>query len=159
MAEPISIDLTPSKPLTPADAAAAIICTKNGRYLLQQRDAIPTIFYPGHWGCFGGALEPGETPLEALRRELNEELGLADYEATLFSRFRFSVETAGIPALDRHYYEVVIAESAVDSLRLGEGAAMRLFDGVEALHTLRIVPYDAFALWLHRHQAMLVGKK
>ena len=35
------------------------------------------IFYPGHWGLFGGAMEPGEAADAALRRELQEELGLA----------------------------------------------------------------------------------
>src|SRR5205085_1298230 len=119
--EPLSIDLTPAGALTPADAAAAIICTKAGRYLLQQRDSIPTIFYPGHWGCFGGAMEEGETPLEALQRELHEELRLTQYQAQLFSRFRFSVEGAGIPALDRFYYEVRIEEDTLATLRLGEG--------------------------------------
>ena len=151
------IDLTPSKPLTPADAAAAILFTDDGRYLLQHRDAKPTIFYPDHWGCFGGALEKGESPLEALHRELREELelDLGRYRAKLFSHFRFSVEPAGIAALDRFYYEIRIEPAAVDALRLGEGAGMALLHGKDALHEHRLVPYDGFALWLHFHQRLL----
>ena len=34
------------------DAVAAIIVDEDGRYLMQLRDDIPRIFYPGHWGCF-----------------------------------------------------------------------------------------------------------
>ncbi len=44
------------------DAAAAIIFLDDGRYLMQHRDDKPGIFYPDHWGLFGGAIEPGEDP-------------------------------------------------------------------------------------------------
>jgi 8-oxo-dGTP pyrophosphatase MutT (NUDIX family) len=152
-----AFDLTPSKPLVPNDAVAAIIHTADGRYLLQHRDAIPTIFYPDHWGCFGGAIEPGESPETALLRELEEELSLRidDAAAVVFGRFSFSVETAGIPALDRIYYDIRIDPALVGSMRLAEGAGMELVDGRKALHELRLVPYDGFALWLHRHQQLL----
>ncbi|MEM9137105.1 MAG: NUDIX domain-containing protein [Cyanobacteria bacterium P01_F01_bin.42] len=42
--------------------------------LMQLRDLVPGIVYPGHWGLFGGHLEPGESPEDALRRELEEEI-------------------------------------------------------------------------------------
>ncbi|BFM38468.1 NUDIX hydrolase [Synechocystis sp. LKSZ1] len=50
------------------------ILYQEDRYLLQLRDNIPTILYPGHWGLFGGHLETGETPLEAVKREIWEEI-------------------------------------------------------------------------------------
>lgn len=152
-----AFDLSPSKPLTPADAVAAIICTKDGRYLLQHRNAIRSIFYPDHWGCFGGAMERGESQTDALRRELREELALEldISQVKTFGQFRFSVEAVGIPAFDRFYYDVLIEAAAVECFTLGEGAAMELVDGKEALHQRRLVPYDGFALWLHYYQGML----
>ena len=51
----------------------AIIYHRND-YLLQLRDHTPGIVYAGYWSFFGGAIEPGETPWQALQRELAEEL-------------------------------------------------------------------------------------
>ena len=53
-------------------AIAMIEC--DGRWLLQLRDDIEGILYPGQWALFGGHLDPGETPEVALRRELEEEI-------------------------------------------------------------------------------------
>jgi 8-oxo-dGTP diphosphatase len=54
------------------DVAAAVIERPDGSFLLGQR--APDTFYPGYWEFPGGKVEPGETPREALMRELREEL-------------------------------------------------------------------------------------
>ena len=53
---------------------ALAMLQREGLWLLQLRDDDDTIIYPGHWGLFGGHLEAGETPMEAVMRELNEEI-------------------------------------------------------------------------------------
>jgi 8-oxo-dGTP diphosphatase len=53
---------------------ALAMLQRDGRWLMQLRDEIPTIVAPGCWGLFGGHLDPGETPEQALRRELLEEI-------------------------------------------------------------------------------------
>ena len=58
----------------PATVALAML-QRDGRWLMQLRDDVPGIVGPGCWGLFGGHLEPGETPEQALRRELLEEIG------------------------------------------------------------------------------------
>ena len=54
-------------------AAKAIIC-ENGQYLLQLRDDKASIPYPNCWSFFGGEIETGEIPWQALQRELMEEI-------------------------------------------------------------------------------------
>ena len=53
---------------------ALALLHRDGRWLMQLRDEIPSIVAPGCWGLFGGHLDPGETPEQALRRELLEEI-------------------------------------------------------------------------------------
>ncbi|MBZ5590224.1 MAG: (deoxy)nucleoside triphosphate pyrophosphohydrolase [Acidobacteriia bacterium] len=53
---------------------AAVVRRDDGRFLLARR--LPQSHLGGLWEFPGGSLEDGETPDEALRRELREELGV-----------------------------------------------------------------------------------
>jgi 8-oxo-dGTP pyrophosphatase MutT (NUDIX family) len=145
-------------PLAAGDAAAALIMLEDGRYVLQLRDDIPHIWYPGHWGLFGGSVDRGEDPIQALRRELREELALDMSEARLFVRFQYDLTPIGLGRYFRAYYEVPVTLPAFDRLVLREGADMRALPGDEALALPRISPYDGFALFLHHHRLRLVGQ-
>jgi 8-oxo-dGTP diphosphatase len=56
--------------------AAIILENDNGEFLLYLRDNKPTIPFPDHWDLIGGHVEEGETPEEALVREVKEELDI-----------------------------------------------------------------------------------
>lgn len=62
------------------EVAAAVIVRPDGAFLLGQRAA--DTFYPGYWEFPGGKVEAGETPRDALVRELHEELEIEVLEAT-----------------------------------------------------------------------------
>src|SRR5688572_7274440 len=119
--------------LEPVDAVAAILLDRSGRYLLQHRDLLPHIFYPDHWGCFGGAVEQSEDPVQALLRELKEELELeaAPAQVVPFTRFDFDFRPLGKGKVYRAYYEVRIGTDGTKGLRLHEGQAIGEFEGEE----------------------------
>lgn len=66
-----------NRPVT--EVAAGILLDPEGRYLLGQRpEGKP---YAGYWEVPGGKIEVGESVFDALKRELQEELGI-DIEAS-----------------------------------------------------------------------------
>ncbi|EGJ10037.1 putative mutator mutt protein [Rubrivivax benzoatilyticus JA2 = ATCC BAA-35] len=56
------------------DVAVGVLVAPDGRFLLTSRPEGKV--YAGHWEFPGGKLEAGETVEQALRRELQEELGI-----------------------------------------------------------------------------------
>ena len=56
------------------EVAAAVIFQPDGRYLLAQRPEGKA--YAGYWEFPGGKIEPGESPEQAIKREIREELDL-----------------------------------------------------------------------------------
>ncbi len=60
------------RPVT--EVAVGVLIDAQGRFLLTSRP--PGKVYEGYWEFPGGKVEPGETVAEALRRELQEEIGV-----------------------------------------------------------------------------------
>ena len=56
-----------------AGAGGVFLAEDTGRLLLQKRS--PYVNEPGTYGTWGGAIDPGEDPKEALEREIEEEAG------------------------------------------------------------------------------------
>ena len=96
----------------PVHVAIAILI-QNQQFLLQLRDNIPTIVYPGHWAFFGGHIEPDETPDDAVWRELKEEIG---YTPPWLKPFK---QWLAEPVVRHIYYGPLTV--ALDELELNEG--------------------------------------
>lgn len=62
-------------PLEEPFMVAAIISGRQEEILLHLRDDAPGIAWPGYWPLPSGLAEPGETPADAMARELDEETG------------------------------------------------------------------------------------
>lgn len=138
--------------LKPSDAVVALITLDDGRYLMQLRSQKAGIFYPGHWGLFGGAIDAGEDADAALVRELREEVGNEIGDAHYFTEFSFDFSFCGLSRVWRRYYTVALSSCRIEDLVLGEGTAMKAFTARDLLTAQRVVPYDAFAVWLHATQ-------
>lgn len=108
-------------------------------YLLQQRDANPSIGAAGLIGAFGGKIEHGETPLAAACRELGEETSLAPVEAeltllgnyTVVSDYKLEPVSVNISA-----FQVVI-DTAVEVTALeGDVVALTLSEAIHSLDAM-----------------------
>ena len=92
---------------------AMAIIHQEGKYLMQLRDDLQEILYPGVWGLFGGHLEPGEDPEAGLKRELIEEIG---YRVEKLTEFR----CYGDDRIMRYMYSCPLLVP-IEELQLNEG--------------------------------------
>jgi 8-oxo-dGTP diphosphatase len=81
--------------------AAAVITRPDGKVLLAQRP--PGKAFAGYWEFPGGKLEPGESPRDALTRELAEELGITVRRAAPWLVQRFVYPHAHV---ELHFFRV-----------------------------------------------------
>jgi 8-oxo-dGTP diphosphatase len=69
------------------EIAAIILENDKGEFLLALRDNKPGIPFPNHWDLIGGHVEDGETPEEALLREIKEELNIELKDYAFFKKY------------------------------------------------------------------------
>lgn len=74
--------------------AAALLLDGNGRTLLVRKRGTPFFMQPG------GKIEPGEQPVHALARELNEELGIEIAPAQATYLGAYSAPAANEPGFE-----------------------------------------------------------
>jgi 8-oxo-dGTP diphosphatase len=120
--------------MTSRHVAVLVLYDEHGRILLQHRtkDA-PT--FPDYWGLFGGGLEHGETPEQAVKREIREELAYQLHFPRRATDRQFV--SAGV-----EYTMHVFAEKYDGSpLTLGEGQDMKWFLPQETA-TLKMEEHD-----------------
>jgi 8-oxo-dGTP diphosphatase len=103
-------------PLT--QVATALLFDRNGHLLIYLRDDKPTIPFPGYWDLFGGHVEEGESPAEALAREVQEELNLTIQNPAFFHSYHCI--TGDVHPNVKHVFWVRIAKTS-EELILQEG--------------------------------------
>ena len=74
------------------ERVVAAVIEKDGKLLVCQRTRHQTM--PLKWEFPGGKIEEGEQPRDALRRELEEELGIHARSATKIARVQHIYPTA-----------------------------------------------------------------
>jgi 8-oxo-dGTP diphosphatase len=94
------------------------IVVADQKVLLLLRDNSPEIRDPNCWQLPGGGVENGETPDEAIKRELQEEIGIIPRS------LRFLIS----PSAETHAYLARLTNEEVKNIKKGnEGKDLRFF--------------------------------
>jgi len=135
-------------------SVSAIPLNPEGKILLQLRDDRPK-YNPNCWTTFGGAVEVGETPDEAMRRELLEEIEL-ELPMVLWKVQEVLVEREGQKIAWENYIYVGFIDRAASEIKLNEGQALGYF-ALEDLSKLQI-GFDFEPLFRDFFAALAAGK-
>jgi len=103
---------------TMIEIAQVLLFDRHDRLLIYLRDEKADIPFPNYWDFFGGHVEVGETPEQALVREVNEELGI---ELVSYEFFRSYECLQGDVYPNKKYIYRARIDRTIDELTLHEG--------------------------------------
>ena len=100
---------------------------KLGKYLFCLRDNKPDIPNPNCWSLFGGGIDPGETPLEALNREIKEETNIEIYDIQLLDSHEVTLHVKNKPYTITGNIFLAYTDAGIDDIELYEGQKVGYF--------------------------------
>jgi 8-oxo-dGTP pyrophosphatase MutT (NUDIX family)/ubiquinone/menaquinone biosynthesis C-methylase UbiE len=113
---------------------------KLNKILFVLRDNKPNILYPGKWGNFGGGVEKGETPLEAIKREMKEESNIKISNITLLGKEKVTHIFRGRKYRRISHYHVAETEAKPGEIIIYEGQRAKYFTLKEILSNKNFGP-------------------
>jgi 8-oxo-dGTP diphosphatase len=113
---------------------SALPVTPDGRLVLQLRDDSPSLLYPNCWATLGGRIEDGETPDQALARELTEEIEFCP-PLRFWKTWELEYPTSNGRQHSEVYVYIGSIERDLAHIRLHEGQRLSAF-GAADIHTL-----------------------
>jgi len=122
-----------------SEGAGAFLIFTNGLLGLQLKDNLPYLNGPWALSTFGGGIEEGENQLEALARELDEELEmkLLDHEYEYLCDVEYPVNEKGVKGVSHKY---IVKNVDLNSLKVKEGSIC-VIDPYTNLDYLIFSPY------------------
>ena len=131
----------------PKHASAVIIYFKE-KILLVLRSNNKKIFYPNHYGLFGGAKEKNETYLGTAKRELLEEtnINILKQDIKYLLDINFSFPSSKLINRKIYTYQINDLKKFKKTFILGEGVSQKFFTYNQIKNLPNIVPYDKLAI-------------
>lgn len=127
------------KSVLPLLGSCAFIRNNQGQYLFQKRD-VDARYAPGKIACFGGAREGTESPMQTLRRELQEELELEFDDKQVIEMGYIE----HVPVVGKASLVFIIVDVDDRNLVLHEGEA------IVRVRSLSEIDYNDCAEFLHK---------
>jgi 8-oxo-dGTP diphosphatase len=112
------------------DCVSALLTDEQGKLVIQLRDDKPGLLFPAHWATLGGAIEKGETPDEAMRRELQEEIEPTP-PVTFWRYFEHSYHVRGEKRMVANHVYVGQLPCTLVDIKLYEGQRLAAFSANE----------------------------
>ncbi len=112
----------------------SIIINKKGEVLLNKKTFDYPSFPGGYWALFGGKIEKEEKPLEAIIREIKEELGIT-LSFKFLKKINFNIKELEI--IDYIFYAEFNEE--ILNIHLNEGGGFGFFN-LSELKSIMIIP-------------------
>jgi 8-oxo-dGTP diphosphatase len=135
------------------EIAQVLLFDREGKLLIYLRDNKTEIPFPDHWDFFGGHIEAGETPEQALVREVREELGV-QLEAWRFFRRYECYSGDAYPNIKHIFYGQI--DRLASELTLYEGQRIAAIGSAERFEfrfanilAAILADFVAAGLWLH----------
>ncbi len=133
-------------------SATIIIITPHENFILQHRDDIASIEYPGYWSLLSGWIEVDETPMDAIQRELAEELTKLNGSSPEFGKIKF---LGSAMRQDRPWTEHVFCVTVytpIAYLKINEGQGLGEFTFNQCIQLDKIAPHHIKHLIKYRDQ-------
>lgn len=119
------------KAITKKEGTQIILVNARNEVLMYLRDDKPEILYPNMWSLLGGMIEEGETPLDTIVREIDEEIGIK-----LDPPQVHHVCTRDLDFGIEHTFTAQV-EIDIDDVTLTEGQGLRWFSQTDTAATVR----------------------
>jgi len=103
------------------------------KFLLVLRDNKKDIPYPNYWSLLGGGIEKGESPEQALKRELIEEIGIEINKVNLIKEMQLDMEFNNKKISTLLFLFKADIDLEIDKIKLNEGQRLEYFSQDEIL--------------------------
>jgi 8-oxo-dGTP diphosphatase len=104
-----------------------VFIKNSNKFLFQLRDNKPNIPNPNKWSLFGGGIEKNESPEEALKREVLEEIGITIDNIVLLNIFE--IKQKGFP-IKIHIFRAKTNSKIINILTEGQKAEWFTLDEI-----------------------------